>query len=76
MKNEITLEKIAQSLRDAQRETGQKIPESAVLVVNEEPTSDERCCGLEVVYVSTAPCFTLGRCSWRLARAFETVMSL
>jgi len=68
------LEKIAYALREAQKETGIKVTDDTVLVVDEKPSDEGTCCGMRVVYVPTFSHLSLGNCQYKLARAFEFYM--
>ena len=71
------INKIAAALRDAQRETGIRMPGDAIFITGNpdfEEVFRERVCGLDVVYIPTSS-DTLGRVPWALARAFEDALS-
>jgi len=62
-------EEIAKKLRGLVKEFGQSHVQDVVLIGPND--FGEFCCGHRYVHSPTAAGFTLGKCSWKVARYFE-----
>lgn len=69
-----TIEEVCKALRDAQAETGLRLPSNAVILCPDEDHLKSYG-GVAVVYCPTIGQWSLGNAHWKLARAFEDMVN-